>query len=121
MYQDVDNFEDNTLAYFVQYQNAANGSALRNRGNSYLGLEAFYEAAGNGTLPQVSWIVGAQELSEHPPNRPVDGSWLQRRVTEAVVNSPKYNETVLIVSYDGKTITLLHIALNSEVLDLPRQ
>ncbi|KAJ5612182.1 non-hemolytic phospholipase C precursor [Penicillium lagena] len=100
VYQDLDNFEDNPLAYFAQYQNAPNGSALREKGNSYLGLEAFYEAAGNGTLPQVSWIIGAQELSEHPPNRPADGAWLQQKVVEAVVNSPKYEETALIISYD---------------------
>jgi phospholipase C len=110
LYQDVDNFEDNPLAYFQQYQSAPNGSALRERGNSYIGLEAFYEAAGKGTLPEVSIIVGAAELSEHPPNRPVDGAWLQQRVVEAVINSPKYAETALIVSYDGKKIPLFHRA-----------
>lgn len=105
MYQDIDNWEDNELAYFEQYLYAANGSALKEKGDSYIGLEAFYSAAANGTLPSVSWIVGPQELSEHPPNRPIDGAWLQQQVVEAVVNSPNYNETVLIISYDGKTIT----------------
>lgn len=105
MYQDLDNFEDNPLAYFEQYLYAANGSALKERGDSYLGLQAFYKAAAEGTLPAVSWIIGAAELSEHPPNRPVDGAWLQQQVVEAVVDSPLYNETVLVISYDGKTIT----------------
>ncbi|KAG6007366.1 hypothetical protein E4U21_006070 [Claviceps maximensis] len=100
VWQDFDNFEDNMLAYFEQYQVAKKGSALHNKGNSYLGLDAFFEAAAKGSLPQVSWIVGPQELSEHPPNMPKDGAWLQKRVVDAITNSPAYNETVLIISYD---------------------
>ncbi|OAA36622.1 Phosphoesterase [Metarhizium rileyi] len=100
VWQDFDNFEDNMLAYFAQYQTAKNGSALRDQGNSYPGLDAFYKAAAQGTLPQVSWIVGPQEQSEHPPNLPQDGAWLQKRVIDAITNSPAYKETVLIISYD---------------------
>ncbi|KAJ3479849.1 hypothetical protein NLG97_g8216 [Lecanicillium saksenae] len=100
VWQDFDNFEDNMLAYFEQYQKAANGSALREKGNSYPGLDAFYEAAETGTLPQISIIVGPQELAEHSPNMPIDGAWLQKQVVNAVTSSPKYNETVLIISYD---------------------
>ncbi|KAG8415828.1 hypothetical protein J3459_014035 [Metarhizium acridum] len=100
VWQDFDNFEDNMLAYFEQYQTAQNGSALRHKGNSYPGLDAFYEAAAKGTLPQVSWIVGPQEQSEHPPNLPKDGAWLQKKVVDAITNSPAYDETVLIISYD---------------------
>ena len=33
LWLDLDNFEDNPLAYFEQYRNAPNGSALRTRGN----------------------------------------------------------------------------------------
>lgn len=102
VWQDLDNFEDNMLAYFEQYQLAPNGSALRRKGNSYPGLESFYANAAAGTLPQVSWIVGPQELAEHPPNMPVDGAWLQKKVVDAITSSPAYNETVLIISYDGE-------------------
>jgi phospholipase C len=70
---------------------------------SYRGLRAFYEAAQNGTLPQVSFIVGPMELSEHPPFMPSDGGWLQREVVNAVTRSPKYPSTVLLISYDGNT------------------
>lgn len=100
VWQDFDNFEDNMLAYFEQYQVARNGSALRNKGNSYPGLDAFYEAAAQGTLPQISYIVGPQELAEHPPNMPKDGAWLQKKVVDAITNSPAYDKTVLIISYD---------------------
>lgn len=101
VWQDMDNFEDNMLAYFEQYQTAKNGSALRTRGNSYPGLDAFYDAAAKGTLPQVSWIVGPQEQSEHAPNLVKDGAWLQKKVVDAITQSPAYNETVLVISYDG--------------------
>jgi phospholipase C len=91
--------------YFEQYQMAANGSALREKGESFdHNLEAFYKAAEEGTLPSVSWIIGPAELSEHPPNRPQDGAWLQREVIEAVMNGKNWEQTALIISYDGKSI-----------------
>ncbi|KAK9487019.1 phosphoesterase family-domain-containing protein [Lipomyces starkeyi] len=100
VYQDQDNFDDNPFAWFEQYQDAESGTALASKGVGYAGLEAFYEQAVNGTLPQVSWIIGPAELSEHPPYQPKDGAWLQQRVLDAITSSPSYNETVLIVSYD---------------------
>jgi phospholipase C len=102
VYQDPDNFEDNMLAYFQQYQNASNSSALTTKGNSYIGLESFYADAKAGTLPQVSYIIGPAELAEHYPYLPSDGAWLQKQVVDAVVNGAAYNETVLMISYDGK-------------------
>jgi phospholipase C len=102
VYQDFDNFEDNMLAYFEQYQNAPNGSALMEKGNSYPGLAKFYEDAKKGTLPQVSYIIGPAELSEHYPYLPSDGAWLQKQVVDAVMNGPAYKETALFITYDGK-------------------
>lgn len=102
VYQDPDNFEDNPLAYFQQYQNASNSSALTTKGNSYIGLDKFYADAEAGTLPQVSYIIGPAELAEHYPYLPSDGAWLQKQVVDAVVNGAAYNETVLMISYDGK-------------------
>lgn len=106
VWQDFDDFEDNMLEYFEQYRNAANDSALRVKGASYPGMDAFYAAAAAGTLPQVSYIIGPQELSEHPPNMPKDGAWFQQQVVDAVINSPAYKETVLIISYDGENSPL---------------
>ena len=100
VYQDTDNFDDNPLAWFGQYQTAKNGTALSDRGLAFEGLDAFYTAAQEGTLPQISYIVGPTELSEHPPYAPRDGAWLQKQVVDAVTSSPLYNKTVLIISYD---------------------
>ncbi|CAG8977770.1 hypothetical protein HYALB_00011155 [Hymenoscyphus albidus] len=100
LYQDPDNFEDNSLAYFTQYQKASKDSDLWKRGNSYLGLRRFYDDAANGELPEISIIVGPAELAEHMPYLPSDGAWLQKQVVDAVTHSPRYNETALIISYD---------------------
>jgi len=102
VYQDKDNFDDNPLAWFQQYQTASSDSPLASQGTAFLGLSSFYSAAAAGTLPEVSYIVGSAELSEHPPYQPKDGAWLQKQIVDAVINSPKYNKTVLIISYDGK-------------------
>lgn len=88
------------FAWFEQFQTAANGSSLAERGVSFLGLQAFYDAAAAGTLPEVSYVIGPMELSEHPPWTPHDGAWFQQQITNAVINSPKYNSTILFISYD---------------------
>lgn len=100
VYQDTDNFDDNPLAWFGQFQEAKNDTELSNRGMAYLGLETFYADAAAGRLPMISYIIGPTELSEHPPYSPHDGAWLQQQVLNAVTSSPKYNETALIVSFD---------------------
>ncbi|KAJ5759501.1 hypothetical protein N7520_006657 [Penicillium odoratum] len=100
VWQDSDNFDDNPLAWFEQFQNASSTSPLAKKGLSYVGLDSFYEAAANGTLPEISFIVGPAELSEHPPYMPKDGAWLQKKVVDAVTSSPKYGSTLLMISYD---------------------
>ncbi|EKG22523.1 Phosphoesterase [Macrophomina phaseolina MS6] len=100
VYQGTDNFDDNPLAWFSQYQTASPDTSLGSRGMSFIGLDRFYADAAAGTLPQISYIIGPAELSEHPPYQPKDGAWLQEQVVNAVIHSPRYNSTALIVSYD---------------------
>ena len=101
VYQDFDNFGDNTLVEWKQYQESArNKTELAARSVAYPGLDKFYEDAKNGNLPEVSYIVGPQYLSEHTPYTPNDGAWLQRKVAEAVMHGKKWNSTALLVSYD---------------------
>ncbi|KAF8588334.1 phosphoesterase-domain-containing protein [Ramaria rubella] len=100
VWQDLDNFDDNPFAWFSTYQNAPANSVLAEKGTAFLGLNAFYSAAASGTLPQVSYIIGPTELSEHPPNGPRDGGFLQQQIVNAVLHSPKYSSTVLLISYD---------------------
>ncbi|PLB33161.1 nonhemolytic phospholipases C family protein [Aspergillus candidus] len=101
LYQDMnDNFDDNPLAWFKQYQDASDDSPLTKKGMSTVTFDEFYAAAGNGTLPEISFLIGPAPLSEHPPYQPKDGAWLQKQVVDAVTKSPKYNSTLLMISYD---------------------
>ncbi|EED18310.1 non-hemolytic phospholipase C precursor, putative [Talaromyces stipitatus ATCC 10500] len=114
VWQDTNNFDDNANAWFQQYQNAPDNSPLHVHGNSFqYTLDDFAKAAAAGTLPQVSIIVGQTELSEHPPWQPKDGAWLHQQIFNAVVNSPKYHQTALFISYDetggfGDAVTPFH-------------
>jgi phospholipase C len=100
IYQDADNFDDNPLAWFEQFQDALTGSALYNKGMAGLSLDTFYAQAENGSLPAVSFIIGPAELSEHPPYSPRDGAWLQKKIVNAVTQGAGYSKTALIISYD---------------------
>ncbi|TVY18056.1 Non-hemolytic phospholipase C [Lachnellula arida] len=100
VYQDTDNFDDNPLAWFKQFQDALPGSQLGNKGMVGSSLDDFYAQAANGTLPAVSYIIGPAELSEHPPYSPRDGAWLQKKVVDAVTQGKGYADTALIISYD---------------------
>lgn len=100
VFQDADNFDDNPYAWFDQFRNAKAGSTLNQKGIKGQSLAAFYDQAAKGTLPAVSYIVGPTQLSEHTPYSPNDGAWLQDAIARAVINSPKYSKTALIISYD---------------------
>lgn len=57
----------------------------------------------NGTLPQVSWIVGPSALSEHATHHPQDGEDLSARLIK-IFSEPEnkdiYSKTVFILNYD---------------------
>lgn len=100
VYQDEDNFGDNPYAWFEQFQTAKKGSALYEKGLKGRSLDTFYAQAANGTLPEVSYIIGPAELSEHAPYSAHDGAWLENKIAQAVLSSPKYARTALIISFD---------------------
>ncbi|KAH8549452.1 phosphoesterase family-domain-containing protein [Umbelopsis sp. PMI_123] len=99
VFQDNDNFDDDPLKWFQYWSDLPDGPE-KSKGLGFLGIKEFQECAANGTLPQVSYIVGAQELSEHPDNCPSAGAWLQKQVVESVMHSPLWNSTALIINYD---------------------
>jgi len=65
-------------------------------------IDAFKRDAMHGNLSSFSIIVPQDQLTEHPPNGPRDGSWQQKAVIEALLNSPSYKNTAIFVTYDGK-------------------
>ncbi|WFD35070.1 phospholipase C [Malassezia cuniculi] len=101
VYQDFDNFGDNTLVEWKQYQQAARDhDLLAQRSVAFPGLDQFVDDATHGRLPAVSYIVGPTYLSEHTPYTPQDGAWLQRKIAHAVMHGKHWNSSALIVSYD---------------------
>ena len=112
VYQNTaDNYDDNPLAWFKQYKNAAAGTPLHDRG-----MSSVPKATGNtvkdiaaairadvlgGTLPQVSWIVGPESASEHPSAAPAAGADMINQVLEALTADPAvWASTVLLLNYD---------------------
>jgi phospholipase C len=119
VYQEYDNFQDNLLALFKSFRNIKDkDSPLYRRGRSWVSeydsnpanrgrsdgtqlVSTFREDLAKGTLPQVSWIVTAENLSEHPDHVPVRGENITAKLIEALVHYPKiFAKTVFILIYD---------------------
>jgi phospholipase C len=60
----------------------------------------FFEAARNGKLPAVSWIVPNKTNSEHPPASIADGQAWVTQVINAVMRSPDWKSSAIFVTWD---------------------
>lgn len=117
VYQEYDNFGDNLLSVFPPFRPAPKDSALYRRGRSWVSehkegadrkrsdgaqlVEAFRRDVETGKLPQVSWIVTAADLSEHPQAEPSKGEHVTAKLIEALVDNPEvFAKTVFILNYD---------------------
>jgi phospholipase C len=117
VYQEYDNFGDNILSVFKPFRPCARDSALYERGRSWVSehkpgadrkrsdgeqlVAAFRADVAAGRLPQVSWIVTAADLSEHPRAVPAKGEHVCAKLIEALVDHPEvFARTVFIVNYD---------------------
>jgi phospholipase C len=117
VYQEYDNFGDNLLSIFPNFRPCEKESNLYKRGRSWVSehkegadrtrsdgeqlVEAFRADLAAGTLPQVSWIVTAADLSEHPDHVPARGEHVTAKLIEALVDHPEvFAKTVFILTYD---------------------
>lgn len=108
VYQDMaDNFDDNALSAFRVFRDAyhrreGHDPVLRERAAASGGLERLRDDVLADRLPQVSWIVGTAEGSEHPgPSSPAQGADYVARVLQALTARPDvWARTVLLVNYD---------------------
>jgi phospholipase C len=103
----ADNFADNPLAGFQIFRAAwfrrpGYSRSLRRRGVSTRDLDKLTEDVLANRLPQVSWIVGTAEGSEHPgPSSPAQGADYTARVLEALTANPTvWSKTVLFINFD---------------------
>lgn len=63
-------------------------------------LNEFYADAKAGRLPEVCWIVPTAADSEHPPADSARGMWHVTGLVNAVMQSPAWKDTVIIVTWD---------------------
>lgn len=117
VYQEYDNFGDNLLSVFPPFRPCPPDSELYKRGRSWVSehaagadrtrsdgeqlVEAFRRDVAAGTLPQVSWIVTAADLSEHPTAEPSKGEHVTAGLVAALVDNPEmFAKTAFILCYD---------------------
>ncbi|EYE99314.1 putative phosphatidylglycerol specific phospholipase [Aspergillus ruber CBS 135680] len=65
-------------------------------------LDQFYKDAASGSLPQFTWINPecCSYMSFHPPSPINMGEGFIKSVYEAVRNSPQWNETLFVLTFD---------------------
>jgi phospholipase C len=101
---DTDNYTDNSLEFFAQYQVAEGADPqgpLVQKGVTNHTLAAFREDVVNNRLPQISWIVAPYKYSEHPEASPRDGAFYVNMVLEALTANPEvWSQTVFLLNYD---------------------
>jgi phospholipase C len=100
--QPTDNYTDNSLEFFANFQTAQGASGpLVNNGASTHTLVELKQNVLDGTLPAVSWVVSPYKYSEHPSASPTDGAYYIDTVLDALTADPKvWAKTALILNYD---------------------
>ena len=103
VYQEPDNFDDNPLAWFTQFKNAATSSPLYVNGMARVSSisSAIESDIANGVFPTVSWVVAPTAQSEHPSYRPADGANFVSGVLSAIAsNQATWDSTVVFYNFD---------------------
>lgn len=117
VYQEYDNFGDNILHCFANFRPCDKSSNLYKRGRAWVSedktgpdrtrsdgeqlIAAFRADIAANRLPQVSWIVTAAALSEHPNWTPADGENVCAKLIEALTDHPDvFAKTAFIINYD---------------------
>jgi len=111
IYQEVDNFDDNALAWFKQFAHAPTSSPLFRRGMRKLPAGTFEDDARKDRLPQVSWLVAPAEQSEHPSFLPAAGAEYVAQKLDAIAANPDvWAKTAFILCYDENDGLFDHVA-----------
>jgi phospholipase C len=101
VYQEEDNYDDNSLAWFTQYASAASGSPLRQRGIAFGNAGDFEADARSDRLPQVSWLVAPTAQTEHPDYFPAAGAEYIAQKLDAIASNPDvWAKTAFVLCYD---------------------
>jgi phospholipase C len=84
------------------YNNVAFGFLFpRNYSAMFRSIEAFFEDAAAGTLPNLTLVEPIYGLNDdHPPGHPLAGQIFMATIYDALAKSPQWNRTLFIVTYD---------------------
>ena len=111
VYHQTDDFDDNTLKYFVQYQRAKPGSPLYENAMVNRPAGAFMDDVAADRLPAVSWIVAPTGSSEHPGNSAAAGADYISAVMRAFAAHPAvWRKTAFVLTYDENGGFFDHVA-----------
>jgi phospholipase C len=69
-------------------------------GNVVPDTNQFLQDLQSGQLPSVSWIVPADQTSEHPPNGIAEGQGYVTALINAVMQSPAWSSTAIFLAWD---------------------
>ena len=109
----TDNYTDNSLEFFAQYQvqeGASPSGPLVQKGVTDRSLLGFKEDVATGKLAQVSWVVAPYKYSEHPEASPTDGAYYISLVLDALTANPEvWSKTVFLINYDENDGLFDHI------------
>ena len=103
VYREADDYEDNVLDYFTQYQDTH--TEIYRRGRSVIPVNQtaakLRADVQSGNLPQVSWIIQNKANSEHPEAMPAQGAVFMQGILDALTSNPAvWAKTALIITYD---------------------
>jgi phospholipase C len=68
--------------------------------SNFVPRSQFFTDVKDGELPQVSWIIPSPGISDHPPANVTIGEYWIAAVTDAVMNSPYWENTAIIITWD---------------------
>ena len=103
VYEEADNFDDNAFSWFASFQKSKPGSPLFDKGQarSVDLIEDLRADLAAGKLPQVSWIVGPANVSEHATWHPSAGEDFTARILQTIQAFPDtYAKTAIVLNYD---------------------
>jgi phospholipase C len=100
-YQGYDNYDDNALAWYDNFQTALPGSKLYESGMIREQLERFTHDVRNDALPNVSFIITGAYYSEHPSYLPAFGATITQRLLAALAANPRvWKKTAVVLTFD---------------------
>ncbi|HEU0315823.1 MAG TPA: alkaline phosphatase family protein [Solirubrobacteraceae bacterium] len=105
-YRDPTDFKTDNFSYFDRTTISLATQGLE---GLLVGQDSFLDDAAKGNLRSVSWIdpnfidlsvLDPNSNDDHPPSDVLAGQQLALDVYHALVNSPNWNDTLLVITYD---------------------